>query len=404
MSYSAPYTVPYPYGFQYAQHSYPGNHGERREREVCGLLAQFPTARQTSYDRSQFEVLLTLSPGRQVPIQIFLPPPFPLEPPQLTVPQGVLSHRWVEPNGRIMNERLRAWNPEAGLALVVREAVEGLQGLPTLPVAVPPAPEPQIGPAPASHPYNAPSPPSYHLLRPQAAGVNLPSPSACSTSPPGDLLGPPAAQPPPSSSAALAAPPTPSSAGVAQPPPAPGSAGIAQPPRKATATDVSQLDHLSNEDLARILTDDQAFLDLVSHIQLTTLARTNSLEATEELRAQNVQLANKNLDLVQQFKQTGNVINVIRATDYNQVKKDYDNKVQRQQKVLEHLDPRILLRQLTDSAKKLDEQSEDILEQFENGQLEIEQYVEQYLAIRHKYHTQEYMRADIEPKIAIDNS
>eukprot|EP00854_Cymbomonas_tetramitiformis_P017603 gene17603-20966_t len=54
-----------------------------------------------------------------------------------------------------------------------------------------------------------------------------------------------------------------------------------------------QLDHLSNEDLARILTDDQAFLDLVSHIQLTTLARTNSLEATEELRAQNVQLASE---------------------------------------------------------------------------------------------------------------
>ena len=53
-----------------------------------------------------------------------------------------------------------------------------------------------------------------------------------------------------------------------------------------------------------------------------------------------------------------------------------------------------------DAVKKVDEESEEMLEKFEEGRVNMETFVEEYKQLRQKFHTWETKRIDVEPKLA----
>jgi len=176
------------------------------------------------------------------------------------------------------------------------------------------------------------------------------------------------------------------------------SASPSQDPNTRRPSQFPELDAMTNDDLVKVLTSKAEFDAVVGTVAKRILGPQNrSLTA---LRASNAQLAEHTKTLMEECKELANQNNIIRVIDYKQAKEEFDIKDARQKHAMNILAPAALLKNITDAAKAVDEQSERILGKLTQGDMNMEVFLEQYTKMRKMYHVREMKRADVARQIS----
>jgi len=309
-----------------------------REAATNALLSRIPNVRPLNYERSQFEVALT-GQLHSLRLCVTLPPAFPSEAPQLMLSHQ-LQHPWVDSSRRIINDRLRRWTSVEStwtpLEVLVKEVIDALAAPPAVPPAAQPAP--RVPPVQHSAPDNL------------QEKVVTPAFERCTS-------------------------------------------GY----RCTSSSQFTELDEMSEEKLRELLVSEEAFDELLGQVTQRIVGRDN--ESLKRLRDQNLEIAKRTVELMEQCKELENQMNIIRACDYVPTKADFDDRAARQSAVLAHISEATLMGHLAAAAESADTHSELLLERFLAGQSSVESFLDEYPKARALYHTREAKRADMEPKL-----
>jgi len=155
------------------------------------------------------------------------------------------------------------------------------------------------------------------------------------------------------------------------------------------------LDALSNDQLQELLGQEDKFKALLEEVVKDTPCPAQ----VTEMRSRNVQMAKGNKDIMQQCREVANQITIVRSTDYAPAKAQFDNKLSRQTKVVDQLDPTQMLQGLTELTKAADDESDRLIEQYKSGGISLEEFLSDHRKARTLYHTREQKRSIMEKTI-----
>jgi hypothetical protein len=151
------------------------------------------------------------------------------------------------------------------------------------------------------------------------------------------------------------------------------------------------LESMSASDLEKCLQDEAAMKELTER----WLRGTQGGRAIAEIRAQNLALAEANLEMQRSIEEARNHVAIVRSSEYADVKRKFDELAARQEAVMEKVSPALLLRQIKSSADEADAASGATMDEFLKGCLTPERFIEQYLSQRKDFHIVDLIRQSL---------
>lgn len=330
-----------PYGDLYTQ----------RAKQIDALVRQYPSCKGINADRSVFDLPVELGDGKATALRISLPPHFPQERPVLTVLLPV-HHSAVDATGRVHSPQVNQWVfGQSWLGDAVAEAVAILQdsrtdtGGPFDPAAA----AGYTGRPGSGGAYAAGGPMSQN--RPLMPGL---SPNS---SPSQHRAGPNNLGPPP-------------------------------PGGPATAVAMPDPITLSLDELEKLLISEAAFKEYLAN----ALKKSGPALTLQQIRTSNRQLAQDNLSKQDAINEAKNQLAIVKSSEYSLAKQQFDALYARHQKVMSKLGSGAFKERLENAVSEVDNASNALVASYLGRKMPVEQFVEEYSALRVRYNTLDLKR------------
>merc|ERR1712173_2918 len=142
-----------------------------------------------------------------------------------------------------------------------------------------------------------------------------------------------------------------------------------------------EIEGLSEQRIKQLLEDPQAFQDFFRETQCVK----NLSAARDEVRKKNQERAQRNLEREALLAEERQRLDQI-SMELADLKKEYEELSMQQADLMKEYTPSVLRAKLAQGVDEAEERSEQVVEEFGDGQLSLEQFVERYVAERKVYH------------------
>lgn len=133
-------------------------------------------------------------------------------------------------------------------------------------------------------------------------------------------------------------------------------------------------------------------LEAYGKLLVSWLHHSQAGQAIEEVRRQNLALAQESLAMQGDIDEARNHVAVVRSSEYADVRTRFDDLYRRQEAVLAKLSPVVLLQKLKDKADEAERAADIPEEAFLSGTLPLDKFVEAYVNQRIEFHKLDLMR------------
>ncbi|GAQ81808.1 hypothetical protein KFL_000910270 [Klebsormidium nitens] len=175
---------------------------------------------------------------------------------------------------------------------------------------------------------------------------------------------------------------------IGSPPGSAGSSGRSTSPMPGIPTTFPSLRDKSAEELQRLLTDPSAYKAFLSSIESVKHAE----KLRDDLRSSNLDLAHRNLARENEVSELRNQCNIIRTTEVAAARQQLDEAQRREKAISSRFSPQSLLDRLHRAAKEIDEESDNLHDDFLRGRIELSEFMPKYKQLRILYHKRQLMR------------
>lgn len=320
-----------------------------RYKQVDSLRQYFPTLKEISKDQT-YDISIVLPSRKQITLRIMLGPDFPYQAPGLQIMPAV-AHRFVNEQTMMvlpqMHEKLATWNLHTNLGKTVYEITQKLiQDQPQVLGSSGPT-----GTYAPGYPNTGEPPPPYGM--PTASTGGRPSSG-----------GPLPTQQPPATSTT--------------PPP------TNQIRTPAIPTSFPELEQKSTTELTELLSNEDQFVSLYEGLDVVKTMR----QLRDELRDGNEELARKNVARTAEVEELRKLLNSKKDT-LGELKAALDQKIQRQQQIMQQLSPAVLVERLAEAAAVAEGESEEIASSYLDGttaDMDYKDFIKKFTEKRKLYH------------------
>ncbi|KAL4536714.1 hypothetical protein Ndes2437B_g06116 [Nannochloris sp. 'desiccata'] len=341
-----------------------------RDQQITGTINTVPGCAYLNSERTSLQIPFYLPDGRRFTLLVTLPSRFPREPPSLFL-NPPLQHPWIIDitTGEVHPPFLEDWpSPDLQLATVVQKIID------TFSRSLPPS----------IRPYSPSKSPSFsEAVSSTVNPMRIPFFGGDKNDDNGrknDNIRP--------SSSHQAGQPSSSSALPPQ----------QQMQQMGISTySFPQLASMPTPEIEKAMTDQAAFDLLLTKIAAeprppVPVAGTGSggtLSEVDALRRSNADLARANLSKESEIEEVRRQIAIVRSTEYEPAKAAFDEKFNRQEAAREQIAPEKLIHRLRVAAEEADTAAASLERDFRSGALPLDTFIEEYTALRIKYHSRD---------------
>ena len=151
------------------------------------------------------------------------------------------------------------------------------------------------------------------------------------------------------------------------------------------------LESMPASELERYLNDEEAMAELRDR----WLRGTQGGRAMEEIRSRNLALAEENLEMQRSIEEAKNHVAIVRSSEYADVKQRFDELVARQEAVMDKVSPSLMQKELKARADEADGASAAIMDEFLNGGMTPDKFIEAYVNRRKEFHQIDLIRQSL---------
>ncbi|OQS03448.1 hypothetical protein THRCLA_04251 [Thraustotheca clavata] len=336
----------------------PSERDRLRGRQVASLVRAGGQA--INIEQTIFDVVIRLPDSRTLTLRITLPDDFPMQAPLIQTTSRV-QHRWLDSQCHVAGHiDLASWSVHADIGRIVSDIINEFQRNP---------------PAMAGRTMSTP-PPAYHPPQPSITpAYNQPFYAASQTQ----------QQPPSYTQYPASMLSTPASyksySRESTPPPQKPKEQYVHTQTPAIPTSFPELNELPTSQLENLVSDRQALKAYIRNMDSVI----NFMKLYEELLKGNTELAEKNLTFESTVADLQKDVQGLK-TQVQAAQEVLNVKQARQQEILSRVRPDILVERVSQAAEEMDENTEDIGSRFTNGEMDVNQFLSEYIPSRKLYH------------------
>ncbi|EQC30571.1 hypothetical protein SDRG_11629 [Saprolegnia diclina VS20] len=323
-----------------------------RGRQIASLVRAGGQA--INHEQSIFDVVVRLADARSLTLRISLPDEFPMQAPLIQTTSRV-QHSWLDAQCRVVGHiDLASWGVHADLGRIVNDILSEFQRNPPVVAGRATSTPPPAYHPPASPAYTQPFYPSSS----GAASYSTPYNNTTSAS---------------SQSSPYAREKT--------PPPLKARDPYMHTQTPAIPTSFPELDELSITQLEKLVSDRQALKAYIRNMD----AVINFMKLYDDLVKGNAELAEKNLSYEGTLAALQKDVQGLKS-QVQAAQEVLSLKQARQQEILSRVRGDVLVARVVQAADEVDEVTEDIGSRFTNGDINVSQFLAEFLPSRKLYH------------------
>ncbi|XP_004494103.1 vacuolar protein-sorting-associated protein 37 homolog 1 [Cicer arietinum] len=153
------------------------------------------------------------------------------------------------------------------------------------------------------------------------------------------------------------------------------------PPAEAAET-IASLRDKSVDELRKLLSDKDAYQQFLNSLDQVKIQ--NNLK--DELRKENLQLAEENLQKEPRMMELRNQCRIIRTTELAAAKEKLNELEKQKEEMLKLNSPASLLQRIQESVNKTDEESENLHQHLLDREIDLAAFLQKYKKLRNSYH------------------
>ncbi|KDO33686.1 hypothetical protein SPRG_19299 [Saprolegnia parasitica CBS 223.65] len=320
-----------------------------RGRQIASLVRAGGQA--INHEQSIFDVVVRLADARSLTLRISLPDEFPMQAPLIQTTSRV-QHSWLDAQCRVVGHiDLASWGVHADLGRIVNDILSEFQRNPPVVAGRVTSTPPPAYHAPVSPAYTQPFYPSSSGAASYATPYNNNTSQSSSYT------------------------------REKTPPPLKARDPYMHTQTPAIPTSFPELDELSITQLEKLVSDRQALKAYIRNMD----AVINFMKLYDDLVKGNAELAEKNLSYEGTLATLQMDIQSLKS-QVQAAQEVLSLKQVRQQEILSRVRGDVLVARVTQAADEVDEATEDIGSRFTNGEMDVSQFLAEFLPSRKLYH------------------
>lgn len=352
----------------YNQQPQPSNYGnidqfQMRVAHVNNLLMRYPNSRIVSHDKAVVDVPVLMKSNNFLNFRVLLHPPFPATPPIIKLLATAAEHKFLDRNQLVVHERLRMWhaNDHLGDALltVFQDFINNPPRIISYAVQ-----NTRNTPSPMDAHQSTPSPPTYQQTTPPPQSFVQPTyPSSASSLPPQyqqqatNNTSPQTFQQP-QQSLQLHVPPIPD-----------------------IFPEIEELALRNPQQIQSLLDSEWQFKEWFDKLSYVTTVQ----QLFDDLRKANMDIARENIKRNKDLEERSNEWKKL-TEELQELKVSVQDKQLKQKEVNERYQPQNVLKVLNQKIDEVEEESEDLGQQFAIGGGDFEEFQRKYMEKRTLFH------------------